>query len=71
MFLKGQGNCVPKIVGPDVLQSGASEDSLVKGSHRIRAIHGSGSGGGEEPGSVWVLGPFPGVVVLIFSLSAC
>ena len=35
---------------PKVLQASVFEDSLVKGGYRIRVVHASCPGGGEEPG---------------------
>ena len=47
-----------EIVEPEMLQSSVLEDALVEGSYRVRVVHASGAGGGEEPGGAWVLGVF-------------
>ena len=52
--LEGQGGeGVAQVMEPKVLQPGVLEDALVEGSHRIRVVHGPGSGGGEEPGGLF------------------
>ena len=50
------GEGAPEIVEPEVLQASVLEDALVQRDHGVRVVHGSGAGGGEEPGVAWVLG---------------
>ena len=55
--LESQGSKgVPEIMKPEVFQSSVLEDALMQGSHRVRVVHGPGSGGREEPRVVRVLG---------------
>lgn len=50
------GEGVAEIVEPEMLQTGVFQDPLVKGGHRVRMVHTSCAGGGEEPGVIRVLG---------------
>ena len=52
------GEGVPEIVEPKVPQPGVFQDALVQRGHRVRVVHTSGAGGGEEPGVAWMLGVF-------------